>query len=270
MSQGWQQQNPNQNNQNSSYYQSGQIGWGNQQTNNGSEWILQNNSQLPQYQGINQYQTQNINNGWETAQSNQSYQSNQSQSSSSDSWKQHSGWGGDKNSITALENKYVASPPVLYSTPLVTPETTKPLFESGQAYNIVTALNNTMVIDVSQENMTKNRLLLWKANGQDNQKFVIKSAPGGKCQIFCENLGLALGVESGSRAIGACIIAGPPGEYFQLFDIIDAKTGDGGVFIQTFCGKCLDLSEWKTANGSEIFQYNFNNGKNQVWHLKPV
>lgn len=71
------------------------------------------------------------------------------------------------------------------NTPLVTPQTAKPLFEPGKTYNIVTALNNTMVMDVSQENMSQNRLLLWKANGQANQKFVIRQADGGKYQIFC-------------------------------------------------------------------------------------
>lgn len=262
MNQGWQQQNPYQNYQNNQYSQPGQTGWANQQPINGSEWVLPNNGQIPQYQASNQYQMQS-NNGW------QSQQYNPTQPST-DSWKQHTGWGGDKSSIKAMENNYVPPPSVPSNTPLVTPETAKPLFEPGKTYNIVTALSSTMVMDVSQENMSQNRLLLWKANGQANQKFVIRPAADGKYQIFCENLGLALGVESGSRAIGSYIVASQPGEYFQLFDIIDAKSGDGGVFIQTFCGKCLDLSEWKTDNGSEIFQYNFNNGKNQMWYLKPV
>lgn len=94
MSQGWQQQNPNQNNLNNPYSQSGQTGWANQQPSNGSEWILQTNGQPPQYQGSSQYQMQS-NNGWETQQYNQPQ-------SSSNSWKQHSGWGGDKNTIKAM------------------------------------------------------------------------------------------------------------------------------------------------------------------------
>jgi len=74
-----------------------------------------------------------------------------------------------------------------------------------------------------------------------------------------------------SQAKGESVIAVPAGSSSsELWELVEAKKKDGGYYIKTFCGKCLDVCEHKTTNGTPVFQYDYNGGKNQIWYLQPV
>jgi capsule polysaccharide modification protein KpsS len=41
----------------------------------------------------------------------------------------------------------------------------------------------------------------------------------------------------------------------------------GEHIIYTFCGKVLDVCECKIKKDSQVFQYTFNAGDNQLWRI---
>ena len=64
------------------------------------------------------------------------------------------------------------------------------------------------VLDISQENdKTKFKMLLWKKNGDKNQRFRFVNKGNGKYQILSS--GLAVEVPNNSSAIGVQLLAGP-------------------------------------------------------------
>jgi hypothetical protein len=76
---------------------------------------------------------------------------------------------------------------------------------------IFTALDaDDYCLDVSQGNdSTKSKMLLWKKNGDKNQRFRFKPVANGKYQII-SGLGSTVEVPNSSTANGMQILAGQP------------------------------------------------------------
>lgn len=127
-----------------------------------------------------------------------------------------------------------------------------------------------MVLEVSQNAASLNRIVLWKKNGNPLQKFKLRESNN---RYFISNAtaGVMIEVPNKSQAKGVNIFAGSQGnEIEKQWDFVESKNKDGSFYIKSFCGKCLDVCEQKTSNGTPIIQYNYNGDKNQIWHVKPA
>lgn len=81
-------------------------------------------------------------------------------------------------------------------------------FDPNQDYILVTALDLSMVADVSQaNNKTKSKLIIWDKSGDKNQRFRIVAVGNGKYQIF-SNAGGIIQVPKASMSNGTQLIAG--------------------------------------------------------------
>jgi hypothetical protein len=105
---------------------------------------------------------------------------------------------------------------------------------------IVSGLNQDLALDVSDDHMTRGKVIIWKKHGMKNQRFRI-SEQGGKLILFNFGGGV-LGVEGGSSDRGAKIVAKNP-QYHQdeTWELIKAKKDGNGFEIKSFSGKYLDV-----------------------------
>lgn len=57
----------------------------------------------------------------------------------------------------------------------------------------------------------------------------------------------------------------------QFWEIIPSPTVKGGVLFKNIAAnKVMDLPEFKESNDTPVTLYERNDGKNQVWFLKPA
>ena len=261
--QGWGQQGQ----QNQGWGQPGQQqsqGWGQQGQNQG--WGQQG-QQGQQNQGWGQPGQQNQGWGQQGQQSQgwgQQGQQNQGwgQQGQNQGWGQqgqNQGWGQQGQQHGQQHGEQQAS-----------------LFSPHQEYIILTALNEGMALDVSGDPKSKGKMILWKKHGEKNQRFKIKQGTGAysnQYQIFSgmgENITMEVPNNSTGKGVQLYVNSanGTPNEYWQ---IIPAKAEkNGGYYIKSFCGKCLDVCEQKTAPNTPIIQWDYNGGKNQIWYIRPA
>ena len=143
-------------------------------------------------------------------------------------------------------------------------------------YVITTALDDNMALDISQDPKTKGKMILWKKHGETNQKFKIMQGQGkfsGQYQITSSmGANITMEVPSNSTAKGVQIYVnsanGTPNEFWQIIPAKSEK--NGGYYIKSFCGKCLDVCEGKSAANTPIIQWDYNGGKNQIWYIHPA
>ena len=74
------------------------------------------------------------------------------------------GWGHQQN--------------VGYISPKDVPVEGNQQFNPNQDVTIVSALDQNLVLDVSQDSATKNKLILWKKHGTKNQRFRVSNQNG--------------------------------------------------------------------------------------------
>ena len=237
MSQGW--------GNNQGKPQQGQ-GWGNQ-PQQGQGW----GNQPQQGQGWGNQQQQQ---GW----GNQPQKPNQGQQ----------GWGNQPNQGFQQNQGFGQQHQGTFGT---TSNTSSGLFNPNQDYQIVTALDNDRVLDISQaNNASKFQVILWSKNGDKNQRFRFREVGGGKYMIV-SGTGAVLEVPNNSSANGTQLLGGQANnasnEYFEIFPSQNVK---GGYIIKTFNGKAVDVCEGKDAKGTPIIQWDYNGGKNQSWIIKPI
>jgi hypothetical protein len=126
-----------------------------------------------------------------------------------------------------------------------------------------------MALDVSQDPQTKNKMLLWSKHQQKNQLFRIKEQDGK--YLILSSSGATLEVPNNSTAKGVQMYVNQPNNTpNEYWHIIPAKGEKDGFFIKSFCGKCLDVCESKTSNGTPVIQWDYNGGKNQIWYIQAV
>ena len=150
------------------------------------------------------------------------------------------------------------------------------LFSSHMEYVITTALDDNMALDISQDPKTKGKMILWKKHGETNQKFKIMQGQGkfsGQYQITSSmGANITMEVPSNSTAKGVQIYVnsanGTPNEFWQIIPAKSEK--NGGYYIKSFCGKCLDVCEGKSADNTPVIQWDYNGGKNQIWYIHPA
>jgi hypothetical protein len=81
------------------------------------------------------------------------------------------------------------------------------LFNAGQEYLIITALDTGKVADVSQGN-DRNKLILWTKSKDKNQRYRFNAIGNGKYQIL-SSVGGTLQIPNASGANGVQAMAGP-------------------------------------------------------------
>lgn len=187
MSQGWGQQGG----RGLGQQQPGQQGWGQQQQQQPG-WGQQG-QKPPQQQGWGQQGTQQQ--GWQ--------QGGQQQPGWGQQGTQQQGWqqGGQQQGWqqgTQQQNQGFSQ------------GTGGGMFDQNRDYFIMTAVDDDMHLDVSQANdSTKFKLIIWKKNGDKNQRFRFREVGGGKYQIF-SGIGATVEVPNNSAANGTQILAGQP------------------------------------------------------------
>lgn len=81
-------------------------------------------------------------------------------------WSNEGGWGHDakhgNNQNQGFQQSAKLSPP----------------FNPNQDLTIISALNQNLVLDISQNPQSMNKLILWKKHGMNNQKFRIAEKDG--------------------------------------------------------------------------------------------
>ncbi|ANN35547.1 hypothetical protein A9498_29550 (plasmid) [Bacillus thuringiensis serovar coreanensis] len=132
-------------------------------------------------------------------------------------------------------------------------------------YHLVSALNNSSVIDLNQGN---NNVTLWSKNNGNNQKWklvydVNKSAHQIK-NIANENLVLALDSSNGSNNVVAESTQNKEEQYWVV-----ENAGNGYFYLKNKKNsKYLDVTGSNTANGTNIMVYNFTGNNNQKFQFK--
>ena len=144
------------------------------------------------------------------------------------------------------------------------------LFNPNQNYQIVTALDDDRVLDISQaNNATKFQTILWSKNGDPNQVFRFRQVANGKYAITC-GTGATLQVPNNSSANGTQLLGGQAhNNISEAFEVYPSQNVQGGYIIKAFNNKVLDCFEGKSSKGNSVIQWDYNGGKNQTWFIKP-
>ncbi|MCY9508778.1 RICIN domain-containing protein [Paenibacillus larvae] len=133
---------------------------------------------------------------------------------------------------------------------------------------IVTALNDTSVVDLNRSN---NEIILWSNNGGDNQKWKFAYDKNKEAyqikSVYDKDLVLAWNAIPNSKQVFAT-----PNQYKEEHYWLLEATGDGYYIVKNKKNPnlVLDVADSKTSNGSEIIVYKQNNGKNQKFKLRKV
>jgi len=141
----------------------------------------------------------------------------------------------------------------------------------GKQYKIYSALGNGLVLDVSQSPNELNQLIVWKDNGQANQRFIFKSTGDGKWGMFSAKNGMTVEVNDGGNSARA--ICGQPNkttnEFWQVVPVNNPKfQGHHAVNLKCFSGRQLDVWQAKAENGSAVVVYDAHQNDNQIWIME--
>lgn len=102
-----------------------------------------------------------------------------------------------------------------------------------------------MVLDVSQNPNDFNKLIIWKDNGQANQKFQFKKVGNGKWGMFCAKNGMTVEVSNGNN--GGRVGCGQPNkaenEFWEIIPVTDPKFSHvkNPIQLRCFSGRQLDV-----------------------------
>ena len=131
-------------------------------------------------------------------------------------------------------------------------------------YYSLRSVHADKVLDIAQDGPYIGTAILWKGWGGDNQCFTIIQ-DGPDWYIKSKQTGNFLTVEGPND--GAKVFLAPKsGQPNQKFRI-DEKAGTKDHIIYTYCGKALDVLEWKKDDGARISQYTYSGEKNQLWNF---
>ncbi|WP_316801851.1 RICIN domain-containing protein [Pedobacter nototheniae] len=141
---------------------------------------------------------------------------------------------------------------------------------SGATYQIVTAVNNTSVLDIFGGGSANGTIVeLWTKNTpvSANQKFVITSVAGGRYKLQPANApGKVMTVRGAGTADGTQVdIYTDSGASNQQWAIVDVGGGNYTITPANAPTKPLDLNGYQTANGSKIDIWTNGGGNNQKW-----
>jgi hypothetical protein len=143
----------------------------------------------------------------------------------------------------------------------------------GKQYKIYSALGNGLVLDVSGHPSELNQLIVWKDNGQANQRFIFKSTGDGKWGMFCAKNGMTVEVNDGNN--GSRAVCGQPNkttnEFWQVIPVNNPKfQGHRAVNLRCFSGRQLDVSEGKAENGGKVIVWDAHQNDNQIWMMEAT
>jgi hypothetical protein len=141
----------------------------------------------------------------------------------------------------------------------------------GKQYKIYSALGKGLVLDVSQNSKELNKLIVWKDNGQANQRFIFESTGDGKWRIFSAKNGMAVKVNEGNNE--ARVICGQPkktaNEYWQVIPVHSPKFfGHHAVQLKCYSGRQLDVYKAKAINETPVIVYDGHQNDNQIWIME--
>ncbi|MED1305303.1 hypothetical protein BK704_10980 [[Bacillus thuringiensis] serovar konkukian] len=148
--------------------------------------------------------------------------------------------------------------------------TTNAPIPSG-TYQIVTALNNSSVIDINQAD---GNVQLWTNGNTDNQRWKLRYEPGlSAYTIVSEVRGypVQLALTWGSYQDSNNVVASYYGPYEeQLWIVEDAGNGLFYLRNKKNPNKVLDVTGTATTNGTNIIVWDFNGGNNQKFKLQQL
>lgn len=150
------------------------------------------------------------------------------------------------------------------------------LTKSGQrvdvkegTYTLGSILASGMTIAISGQESTNGSLaILESVDGEkSSQRFEIISRGEGYYNIIAEHSGKALEVKGGVSTAGINVQQSKLDitSEAQKWCFIDA--GDGNFYIRSALGTYIDVKYGATAEGTEIWTYDFNGSSAQVWSL---
>ena len=91
--------------------------------------------------------------------------------------------------------------------------------------------------------------------------------------ISCAN-GKAIEVKDCVQGDGVELVSNQPmNTVNQRFHFVPAKFDKAKgceYYLRTYCNRAIDASGAKAINGTEIFQYLYHGGANQIWHVEPI
>ncbi|EEM68354.1 MULTISPECIES: phosphatidylinositol-specific phospholipase C domain-containing protein [Bacillus cereus group] len=146
-------------------------------------------------------------------------------------------------------------------------DTSKGIIQDG-IYQIVTALNNSSVVDM---NPADKNVHLWQNGNANNQKwrFVYDTSKGAYQirNLSNENLVLAWNDFQGSNNVFATLNL----FYDEHFWIIESS-GDGYFYLRNRknVNKVLDITNGSSANGTNIIVWNYQGSNNQKFRLQQL
>ena len=121
-------------------------------------------------------------------------------------------------------------------------------------YYSIRSVHADKVLDIAQDGPNQGTSILWKGWGGDNQSFTLIQ-DGPDWYIRSKQGGLVLTVEGPND--GARLYLAPQnGQPNQKFRI-DEKPGSKDHIIYTYCGKVLDVLEWKKDDGARVSQFTY-------------
>ncbi|OPC61155.1 hypothetical protein BAZ10_11875 [Elizabethkingia occulta] len=153
---------------------------------------------------------------------------------------------------------------------ILNPLLTSSAITSGATYQLVSAVNNTSVLDVeggATANSTKT--LLWGNAGSDNQKWIITSTGNGYYRLSPKHApNLALDVAGGAASNGTQVqIYQSNGTNAQKWKITSVGNGYFTLSPANAASSNLDVNEGSSSNGTKIQIYTANSGNAQKWKL---
>lgn len=123
-----------------------------------------------------------------------------------------------------------------------------------------------MALDVSKNSSDNRKCLLWQQHGEENQRFrlfakngkyVIMSRHGNQVLQVCSNID--------GEKVRANERLNAPGEFWEIVPVEgQLKT----YYIKSFCGKYLDAEGASSSSGTNIIQWHYNGGANQMWIIE--
>lgn len=144
-----------------------------------------------------------------------------------------------------------------------------PLFNPHQDHVILSKCNPNMALDCSKDPEDKHKLILWNKHGKNNQRFKFPYH-NGKYMIVSQDHGQVVEVPKDSNESGKKIKAGKQSNSMgEQWEFVPVQGQPNTYFIKSFCGKCLDADGGKTDPGTNIIQWDYNGGENQMWIIKP-
>ncbi|MRB61588.1 hypothetical protein GH880_29465 [Bacillus thuringiensis] len=139
---------------------------------------------------------------------------------------------------------------------------------TGDTYQLVSALNNSSVVDLNQPD---GNVHLWQNGSGNNQKWKLEYDSNKKAyqikNIANESLVLAWNDYRGSNNV----FATPNHQYAEHYWIVE-NTGSGYFYLRNKKNpnKVLDVTGSGTGNGTNIIVWDFNGSNNQKFKLQKL